>query len=124
MKNCRIATITVQKFRGGAVKTVMDEVAVEEPLGIQLCYSTATGFMKKEVAVTMRTPGNDEELATGFLFTEGIINSYESIASIQRSRADENVILVQLREGEKPLLSNLSRNFYSSSSCGICGKAG
>ena len=96
---------------------------MEEPLEIQLAYSTATGRLQKNIAVTMRTPGNDEELAAGFLFTEGIINNKESIQEIKHLSFDENRILVTLSENIRPDLANVSRNFYSTSSCGICGKA-
>ncbi|MFZ1370592.1 MAG: formate dehydrogenase accessory sulfurtransferase FdhD, partial [Ferruginibacter sp.] len=97
--------------------------AVEEPLEIQLAYSTSTGRMIKNIAVTMRTPGNDEELAAGFLFTEGIIQNASAIREIKQPGADENRVLVELHENVQPLLSNIARNFYSTSSCGVCGKA-
>lgn len=100
-----------------------DKVAVEEPLEIQLEYSTSTGRMLKNIAVTMRTPGNDAELAAGFLFTEGVIKNAGDIADIKRSSTDDNRITVVLRENIVPMLSNTARNFYSTSSCGVCGKA-
>src|SRR5207253_2258274 len=86
-------------------------------------YSTATGRMQKNIAVTMRTPGNDEELAAGFLFTEGIIKNKQAIDAINQLSFDENRTLVTLNEGIQPVLVNVSRNFYSTSSCGVCGKA-
>ena len=69
MKNGATEHISIQKISNGEISETKDMVAVEEPLEIQLAYSTATGRMQKNIAITMRTPGNDEELAAGFLFT-------------------------------------------------------
>jgi FdhD protein len=115
--------ISIQKIIDGKITETDDKVAVEEPLEIQLAYSTATGRMQKNIAVTMRTPGNDEELAFGFLFTEGIINNAENIGEIKRSHTDENSLLLTLKENIIPILGNAARNFYTTSSCGVCGKA-
>jgi FdhD protein len=104
-------------------KETSDKVAVEEPLQLQVVYSTATGQILKDIAVTMRTPGNDEELAAGFLFTEGIIKTAEEISEIKHVHADENLVQVVLKENVIPALGNAARNFYTTSSCGICGKA-
>lgn len=87
-----------------------DLVAVEEPLEIRIG--------EKNVAITMRTPGNDEELAAGFLFTEGILRQRLQIHSLA---SDHNVVTVSV--SEKLDLNRLERHFYMSSSCGICGKA-
>ncbi len=75
----------------------------------------------------MRTPGHDAELACGFLFTEGIIKCAEDIADVEHSfitcaESKENTILVSLPEGVTPHLQNSERNFYTTSSCGVCGK--
>jgi FdhD protein len=118
-----IEHINIQKISAGERNEVSDQVAVEEPLEIQLAYSTPTGRMQKSIAVTMRTPGHDEELAAGFLFTEGIISNSACIQEIRRLPSDENRILVILHENIIPTLAHASRNFYSTSSCGICGKA-
>lgn len=123
MKNNQVAHIGIQKMRGGKLMPADDLVAVEEPLQIKLEYSTINGRMQKNIAVTMRTPGNDGELAAGFLFTEGIIKKPADIQEIKQSTADENEVLVILQENVMPVLSNVARNFYSTSSCGICGKA-
>lgn len=123
MKDRRIEHISIHKINSGEINETEDKVAVEEPLQIQLEYSTASGRMLKNIAVTMRTPGNDEELAAGFLFTEGIIKSGEAISEIKRSPADENIVQVILKENIIPALGNAARNFYTTSSCGICGKA-
>lgn len=123
MKTKRAEHINIYKLSEGRVIEMTDKVAVEEPLEIQLEYSTANGRMHKQIAVTMRTPGNDEELAAGFLFTEGIIKQAENIHEIKHVHADENTILVVLAENVIPALGNAARNFYTTSSCGICGKA-
>ncbi|MBS1524249.1 MAG: formate dehydrogenase accessory sulfurtransferase FdhD [Bacteroidetes bacterium] len=105
-----------------------DSLAIEEPLEIRLEYGPNENRQVKNVSVTMRTPGNDDELATGFLFTEGIIKSRRDIISAEHrfiacNENRENVIEVKLRENVVPNLSNTERNFYTTSSCGVCGKA-
>lgn len=119
----QVEEIGIQRITSGTITEIHDKVAIEEPLEIQLAYSTPTGHLQKNIAVTMRTPGNDEELAAGFLFTEGIINTTIAIKEIKQNTADENRVLVTLHENILPLLSNATRNFYTTSSCGICGKA-
>ncbi|MCL8000521.1 formate dehydrogenase accessory sulfurtransferase FdhD, partial [Brucella sp. 21LCYQ03] len=104
-----------------------DEVSVEEPLEIRVSFGHATIRESKNISVTMRTPGNDPELAMGFLFTEGIISNYQQIESVTGidaacSRNQENVIIVRLTNGFIPELTHTDRNFYTTSSCGVCGK--
>ena len=123
MKNNRVEHIAMFRIKAGTMTGVDDQVAVEEPLEIQLAYSTATGRIQKNIAVTMRTPGNDEELAAGFLFTENIIQNLEAIHEIKYNASDDNRVLVILRENIIPVLNKADRNFYTTSSCGICGKA-
>lgn len=115
--------VNIIKIIESKASAINDLVAVEEPLEIQLSYSTATGQMQKPVAVTMRTPGHDRELAAGFLFTEGIIRHLEAIEDIRHIPGDENRIVVALKENILPNLQKAERNFYTTSSCGICGKA-
>jgi FdhD protein len=114
---------------GGADGTVSDVVATEEPLGIRLGYSRADGSRaEEEVSITMRTPGNDEDLAAGFLFTEGIIHAHADVqAVVPRAQPQPsglvNVVRVELAPGVTVDFKRLERHFYTSSSCGICGKA-
>jgi FdhD protein len=75
------------------------------------------------ISVTMRTPGEDRELAAGFLFTEGIITDPSHIMMITPDAAGPNTVLVIMKENIQPLLQKAGRNFYTTSSCGICGKA-
>ncbi|MFT3824887.1 MAG: formate dehydrogenase accessory sulfurtransferase FdhD [Chitinophagaceae bacterium] len=119
MDTTAIANFTIQKVQNGNITELRDQLAVEEPLEIRLQYSN----MQKNIAVTMRTPGNDEELATGFLFTEGIIQHSSAILSVQHVNADNNIISVTLHPGIEPQLQKTERNFYTTSSCGVCGKA-
>lgn len=123
MDNGSVQHISILKISEGKIASFDDMVAVEEPLEIQLEYSSTTGRMQKNIAVTMRTPGNDKELAAGFLFTEAVIKSNLSIQEIKQFSADENRVLVILKEGIEPVLANTARNFYATSSCGVCGKA-
>ncbi|CAN5848840.1 formate dehydrogenase accessory sulfurtransferase FdhD [soil metagenome] len=122
MENNQVENIHIYRFSNGIITATNDQVAVEEPLEIQLAYSTANGYMQKNIAVTMRTPGNDAELAAGFLFTEGIIQNSLAIRGIKLFSNDDNKVLLTLNENIKPVLQYAERNFYSTSSCGICGK--
>ncbi|WP_240432980.1 formate dehydrogenase accessory sulfurtransferase FdhD [Taibaiella koreensis] len=97
-----------------------DMLAVEEPLEIQLLYHTPQPVLRK-VSVTMRTPGRDAELATGFLFTEGILQHATQIASV--ILPELNTVQVTLAPGVLPNLQQAERNFYTTSSCGVCGKS-
>jgi FdhD protein len=102
---------------GAPERDRMDWVAVEAPLEIRIGGRPAT--------VLMRTPGDDEELVRGFLFSEGIIARADDIVSLFRppnltAAQEGNVLAVELATTRKP--AGLDRNFYSSSSCGVCGK--
>ena len=123
--------LEVRRFRGGALGTVDDPdlVATEEPFEIRLGYSRRDGSRAEEpVSVTMRTPGHDEDLAVGFLFTEGIIRSRSDVQGVvaRGQRAADgliNVVRVELNPGVPVDFKRLERNFYMTSSCGVCGKA-
>ena len=91
-----------------------DDLAVEDPMELRL-----DGY---PVSVLMRTPGHDEELAAGFLVTEGIVRTLDEIRKIE-PRPDEGRVLVFLADEVKVDLSRLSRHLFTGSSCGICGKA-
>jgi FdhD protein len=103
-----------------------DHLTTEEPLEIRL----RAGGEVRPVAVTMRTPGNDFELAAGFLFAEGIVRAPEEISRIEycvdRALGEEqhyNVVTLELRRASMPDLGGLERLFPSSSACGVCGRA-
>ena len=75
--------VEITKMRAGVAEALDDSVAVEEPLEIRLGYSTPDGRATRSISITMRTPGNDRELAAGFLYTEAIIKQAADVASIE-----------------------------------------
>lgn len=112
----------VVRLRGGHVENVEDVLAVEEPLEIRLGYNDPRkGRTHRSVSITMRTPGDDTALALGFLFSESIVRRRADVASIDDSRA--NVIRIELGDAATFDPIRLERLFYTTSSCGICGKA-
>ena len=108
----------IDAMRGGRLTSREDSVAVEEPLEIRLALPGEAG-PGRAVSITMRTPGQDQELAVGFLHGEGIVRSREDVASTRLCGPTGNVVRVQLANGVARDLSRLERNFYVSSSCGI-----
>jgi len=98
-----------------------DLLAVEEPLEIRIIYGPEKERKQKNISVTMCTPGNDQELATGFLFTEGIIRNKEDI--LQCTTPADQIIVAELRPGLLFDPLKLERHFYTTSSCGVCGKS-
>lgn len=107
-------TISLIHCHPGGTVEKRDQVAVEEPLEIRLDGHP--------VAVVMRTPGHDVELAAGFLVTEGIISKVGELRKIE-PRPDENRVLVFLEDGVAVDLGRLTRHLFTGSSCGLCGKA-
>jgi FdhD protein len=97
-----------------------DTLTIEEPLEIRVRFRRGPSVVQKPVSVTMRTPGSDRELAVGFLFTEGIIHAASWIEATEVKSDNENSILVTL--SHEVDLKRLERHFYTSSSCGVCGK--
>jgi len=122
METASIALHPIIKIKNEEFLPQEDLLAVEEPLQIQLQYNSGAETVTKNIAVTMRTPGNDEELAAGFLYTEGIISTHDQIDRIQQNSSEPNNVLISLKEGSKPYLQKSERNFYTTSSCGVCGK--
>ncbi len=116
----RTARVAMWRCEGDRAEPGEDVVAREEPLEIRLGGAP--------LAVVMRTPGDDEELAAGFLVSERVVRSPEEIASLRHApgvdpEAEDNAIQVVLAPGVEVDLDALRRNLYASSSCGICGKA-
>jgi FdhD protein len=128
MANSSVSSIQITKINGNEIQQTVDLLAVEEPLEIRLGYGPASERMQKSISVTMRTPGHDFELALGFLLTEGIIQSANQIYKIQYCTEantlenKENIVRVELKPEVEIDLSKLQRNFYATSSCGVCGK--
>ena len=126
---------------GSVGREERDLLAAEEPLEIQLGYGPVDDRKVKSISVTMRTPGDDFELAAGFLMTEGVVRDPNDIERIWYStpyggsggevREDaalayqplNNMVRVELAPNVEVSLANLQRNFYTTSSCGVCGKA-
>ena len=110
-------------------RQVNDLLAIEEPLEIRLGYGSSGNRKQKTLAITMRTPGHDEALVLGFLFSENIIASKADVMSVkpcvnkETGELEDNVIRVELSENTTFDLDRLNRNFYTTSSCGVCGKA-
>jgi FdhD protein len=119
--------VEVLHFGPIGVQRRADRVAAEEPLEIRLAARIGDRSLLRNVAVTMRTPGNDEELAVGFLFSEGLLASGQAIAQVARCARDGeqhlNVVEVRLVSGVTFDPKLLDRRFSVSSSCGVCGKA-
>ena len=143
--NARATSQTnVSRFQGDQAHSAIDTLAVEEPLELQLAFGPSASRQLKSISVTMRTPGHDFDLAAGFLLTEGIVNDAADITAVRyvagstneaRSphadaeatvlpyQPERNVVRVDLAPDVTVSMANLERNFYTTSSCGICGKA-
>ncbi len=116
---------SVTRIDKGLSEARPDTIAVEEPLEIRLVFHENGKLVDQSISITMRTPGNDLELALGFLFTESIIDSYYQIESAApaTARPECNVVRVQLKPDTRFDPKLLQRNFYTTSSCGVCAKS-
>jgi FdhD protein len=115
-------TSRVIRWQDGQRSELVDTLAVEEPLEIRLGYrDPRKGRTHRSVAITMRTPGDDLALALGFLFNESILDRYAAIQTIEQSA--DNVVRVELHDTAVFDPLRLERNFYVTSSCGVCGKS-
>jgi FdhD protein len=124
MKNFSSLPAEIIKVIDNVTQRVEDILATEEPLEIRITFGNITQRIQKSISVTMRTPGNDFELATGFLFTEGIIKSASDIQSIKYCTGqNENIVRLELKEEVQVKPNRFARNFYTTSSCSVCGKS-
>ena len=133
---------TVEKVTGQISRQVKDNLAIEEPLEIQLTYGPSNTRQTRSISVTMRTPGDDFDLAAGFLMTEGVIRNANDVEQISyagdsflegtdspqamdvlKVGSKQNTVRVDLAAEVEVNVGSLQRNFYTTSSCGICGKA-
>jgi FdhD protein len=119
-------SVPVRRLSGDQLRDDTDLVAVEEPLEIRIAFADAAGVAPESLVVTMRTPGHDEELARGFLFCEGLIETGEDVVEFvvgdpAEGRATVLQVTVDARLRER--FAGARRSFYTNSSCGICGKA-
>lgn len=115
--------IQIRRVEAGAAHYTTDVLAAEEPMELRIVYGPANNRILKNLSVTMRTPGDDAALATGFLFTEGIITAQADVLQTYTLPYDENIVVVELSENLQPDLAKLERHFYTTSSCGVCGKS-
>jgi len=123
-----LAKVQVSRISPEDTSSFDDTLIVEEPLEIRVAHHWRGKRLSRSISVTMRTPGDDHELATGFLWTEGILRDLEDIASVRhvtpkRGRMTHNVVEVELRDDARLHLERVERHVYTSSSCGVCGKA-
>lgn len=124
MARGRQAKRTIRTYDGTRVSRRTDYLTVEEPLEIQL----RAGSRRRIAAITMRTPGNDYELAAGFLYTEGLIAVKQDIKQMiyctdgDAARQEYNALAVYLRQAALPDLPALDRHFFTNSACGVCGR--
>ncbi len=120
--------VAVERVSGSAWESQSDRVAVEEPLEIRLEYAADGRRVARSISITMRTPGDDESLAVGFLLSEGILRSPSDLCRVRTCGPAasplllRNVVRVELGEGVSVDLKRLDRHFYTTSSCGVCGK--
>ena len=113
---------SIRQVRGTVDNAVMDQIAIEEPLEIRIVFDDQGVQQDRAISITMRTPGCDEKLAVGFLVNEGIVTHRDDVFAVRGCR-NGSVVRVQVRDGVAVNLRHLQRHFYTSSSCGVCGKA-
>jgi formate dehydrogenase assembly factor FdhD len=128
----RTATAPVIRIAGAdadglTIRADMDALAVEEPLEIRLAHHVGDRLEERSVSITMRTPGHDLELAAGFLAGEGLLRDRADLADLKACGpmvdGRQNTVRVELARGAAIDLDRLSRHFYTTSSCGVCGKS-
>lgn len=129
MEQESIEEIEIVQWRGEDTQTLSDSVAVEEPLEIRLDYLVEGRREQRSLSITMRTPGEDFDLVRGFLYTEGILKDRTQIKALGAcgrpapGRTLKNTIRVTLTPEVEIDFKRLERNFYTTSSCGVCGKS-
>ena len=119
----------VLKYNTGKFENIDDLISIEEPLEISIKFKENDDWVTKILSITMRTPGDDEDLVRGFLFNEQLIKEIKDIDIIE-SFGDkvgqyniQNKILATLNSSENINISNIKRDFMTNSSCGVCGKS-
>jgi len=118
----------VLKLKDNASQEVKDSVSIEEPLEIKLKFKSKDNWKSENLSITMRTPGNDEDLIAGFLFNERIIENVENITKIEKLGENvgdyniQNKIEATINDSNNIEIDKIKRNFLMNSSCGVCGK--
>ena len=118
----------VIKFRSNNAKEVEDQVSIEEPLEIIIRFKNKDSWVDNTISITMRTPGDDEDLVRGFLFNEKVIEKIEYIEKIESTGKPtdqyglKNKITITINNSENIDIDKIKRNFLTNSSCGVCGK--
>ena len=119
----------VLKYRSNNTNEIDDLISIEEPLEITIKFKNKETWTKNTISITMRTPGNDEDLVRGFLFNERIIEKIEYIDKIENIGENvgqynlKNKIIATINNSENVDIGKIKRNFLTNSSCGVCGKA-
>tara|TARA_B100000927_G_scaffold31530_1_gene23006 strand:- start:79 stop:924 length:846 start_codon:yes stop_codon:yes gene_type:complete len=120
----------VFKYKSNKLNDFEDHISIEEPLEIILKYQDANQkWIEKTISITMRTPGDDEDLVRGFLFNEKVIDNLDYIEKIEsvgeptEQYGLQNKIIVTINNSENIDIDKIKRNFLTNSSCGVCGKS-
>ena len=121
---------TVFKYKSNKLNDFEDHISIEEPLEIILKYKDKNElWIEKTISITMRTPGDDEDLVRGFLFNEKVIDKLdyiekiESVGETSEQYGLQNKIIVTINNSENIDIDKIKRNFLTNSSCGVCGKS-
>ena len=121
---------TVFKYKSNKLNNFEDHISIEEPLEIILKYKDKNeSWIEKTISITMRTPGDDEDLVRGFLFNEKVIDKLdyiekiESVGETSEQYGLQNKIIVTINNSENIDIDKIKRNFLTNSSCGVCGKS-
>ena len=118
----------VSKLKDNNAKEIKDSVSVEEPLEMSLRFKVNEDWKEENLSITMRTPGQDEDLIAGFLFNERIIENFSDIEKIEKQGDEvgdysiQNKIVATINNNKNVDIGKLKRNFLTNSSCGVCGK--
>tara|TARA_B100001996_G_scaffold377082_1_gene359198 strand:+ start:566 stop:1408 length:843 start_codon:yes stop_codon:yes gene_type:complete len=118
----------ITKLKNSNTEEVKDSVSIEEPLEMNLRFKTDTSWKNENLSITMRTPGNDEDLITGFLFNERIVENFSDIEKVEKEGEEvgdyniQNKITATINNNKNIDIGKIKRNFLTNSSCGVCGK--
>ena len=118
----------VSKLKDNNTKEIKDSVSVEEPLEMSLRFKVNEDWKEENLSITMRTPGQDDDLIAGFLFNERIIENFSDIEKIEKQGDEvgdysiQNKIVATINNNKNVDIGKLKRNFLTNSSCGVCGK--